>query len=72
MKPVKGNVSSSFKNGCSYLTWILLLAVCFWSTASIDFFALQTIRSLVNIFESLTEFMERLNDLDLANIYIPN
>lgn len=70
MKPAKGIVSPSFKNGCSYLTRFFVLSVCFWSIASIDFFALQTIRNLINVFESLTGFMERLNDLDLANVYM--
>lgn len=46
----------------------LSLGVCFCSIASTDFFALQTIRNLANVFESLTGFMQRLNDLDLANV----
>jgi hypothetical protein len=50
----------------------LLLSICSCSIASIDFFALQTIRNLANVFESLTGFMQRLNDLDLANVYITN
>lgn len=50
----------------------LIETLCFWSTASIDFFALQTIRNLVKVFESLAGFMERMNDFDLANVCIPD